>query len=62
MEQMMGGMGASEVGAGAPMPGPVADPGAAAGGGKRELMQLMASLGRSGPNLQASVQRRLPIG
>ena len=62
----MEGLGASEAGAGMPMPGPVADPMAAAGGGegggKRQLMQLMASLGRSGPNLQASVQRRMPIG
>lgn len=59
MEQMLAG---PEAAAGPPMPGPVGAPGQAAGGGKRELMQLMASLGRSGTNLQASVQRRMPIG
>jgi hypothetical protein len=41
--------------AGPPMGGPQQQ-------GQPDIMQLMASLGRTGPALNASVQRRLPIG
>ena len=46
---------------GLPTPGPVAAPLQAAEGGREALTQLMASLGRSGPQLGATVQRRIPI-
>lgn len=49
--------------AGTPAPGPVGQPAAALGGGgeSQDFMQLMASLGRTGANPTASVQRRIPL-